>query len=219
MSRRVAGLIAFGGLVGLGIWAGVSRLTSAPDIPMVDISQSQRTRQEPEDGLCPWRDPKADLKQFFAENVEYQEEVIVLSRQRQEIGKRLGRVPTGDENLLRVYRIRQKNQTLGTLIPRRLRGESGVIEIVIAVDAQGKVIGAKLQRLREPDNVAKILRSAEFLGKFAGKTAQSAWKLGTDFAQIAPSTKVSASAILDGTRTALILLAAGETAAKTVHHD
>ena len=218
MSRRIAGFFAFGGIVGLGLWAVVSRLSSAPDIPMVDVSQSQRVREEPEDGLCPWRDPKADLKQFFAANVQEQEEVIVLSRKRQEIGKRLGRVPTGDENLLRVYRIRQKTKLLGTVIPRRLRGESGVIEIVIAVDTHGKVIGAKLQRLREPNSIAKILRSSEVLGRFAGKTAQSAWHLGTDFAQVDPAAKISAAAILNGTRTALILLDAGENATPNVHH-
>lgn len=211
--------VLFGvGVFGIGIWWTVSRSTSSPDIPLIDVTESQRVRQEPEDGICPWRNPEADRKQFFPTATAHEEEAIVLSRYRQEIGKRLGRVPTSDENLLRVYRVRQGEKILGTVIPRRLRGESGAIEIVIAVDTQGKVLGAKFQRLREPDSVAKALRAAEFLGKFKGKTAQSEWKFGKDFAPISLDAQRSATAVLDGTRTALILLDTGNSAAAKAHH-
>lgn len=217
LGRRLIGLVV-GGALGIGLWWAVAHSASEPDIPLIDVTESQRTRQEREDGICPWRDPQADVKQFFSPGVEEQEESLILSRYRQEIGRRLGRVPTGDENLLRVYRIWQGKKLVGTVIPRRLRGESGAIEIVIAVDTAGKVIGAKFQRLREPDSVARTLRSDGFLGKFAGKNAQAEWKLGKDFAPVSSESQQSATAVLDGTRTALILLETGDTAASKAHH-
>jgi hypothetical protein len=216
MSRRLLVLVAAAGILGLGIWWGVSRATSGPDLPVVPLSES-RTRNEAEEGLCPWRNPDADLKQFFPTATVNQEESLILSRYRQEIAKRLGRVPTGEENLMRIYRIQQGKKTLGTILPRRIRGESGVIELVLAVDTEGIVLGAKLQRLREPDDVAKTLRAPTFLGAFHGKTARSEWKLGKDFAPVSEAAHPSARALLDGARTALILLDTGDKAARQTH--
>lgn len=211
MSRLITGMLAGCGIVGVALWLIVPRLNSGADIPLVTIPENRPSTQEPEDGLCPWRTPDADLKQFFPTATSHEEEALVLSRYRQEIAKRLGRTPTGDENLLRVFRIKQGATNLGVIVPRRIRGDSGVIELVLAVDTQGKVIGAKIQRLREPEDVTQVLRSSKILGAFGGKTADSAWKLGQDFAQVPQSAERSASALLDGTRTALILLATKKT--------
>ena len=217
MGRRLIGSLV-AGVLGIGIWWAMAHSAFSPDIPLIDVTESQRVRQEPENGLCPWRDAEADRKRFFPTATAHEEEALVLSRSRQEIGKRLGRVPTGDENLLRIYRIRQDGKQVGTVIPRRLRGESGAIEIVLAVDTEGKVLGAKFQRLRESDSVAKTLCAEKFSGRFMGKTAQDEWKLGKDFAPVSSEAQRSATAVLDGTRTALILLDTGDTAAAKAHH-
>jgi|GEM_PF-5092917 len=87
--RRLIGLL-IGGTLGIGIWRAADHSASSPDIPLIDVTESQRTRQEPEVGLCPWREPQADAERLFSTNVEDQEESLILSRYRQEIGKRLG---------------------------------------------------------------------------------------------------------------------------------
>jgi hypothetical protein len=217
MSRRLTGILATIGILGLGVWWGLSYFAPGPNLPLVVLSES-RARNEAEEGLCPWRNPDADRKQFFPTATATQEESLVLSRYRQEIEKRLGRTPTGEENLLRIYRIQQGATPLGAVIPRRIRGESGVIELVLAVGADGKVLGAKIQRLREPDDIAKTLRSPSFLGAFRGKTARSDWKLGKDFAPVPDAARSSAVALLDGARTALILLDTDDTATGKRHH-
>jgi hypothetical protein len=94
-------------------------------------------------------------------------------------------------------------------VTRRVRGESGVIELVLAVGTDGKVVGARLQRQREPEEVVKALRSDAFIGAFPGKTARSDWQLGKEFAPVPEAARTSAAALLDGARTALILLDIG----------
>jgi len=95
---------------------------------------------------------------------------------------------------------------------------SGVIELVLAVGADGKVLGANIQRLREPDEVANSLRSPAFLGAFRGKTARSDWQFSKDFTPVSEAARPSATALLDGARTALILLDTGDTATDKAHH-
>jgi hypothetical protein len=209
MSRWVKGVLVICGILGMSLWLIVPRMNSGADLPMVSTEGIHHTSQAADEGVCPWRTPDADLKQFFPTATTHEETSLVLSRFRQDIAKRLGRMPTGEENLLRLFRVKRGTTDSGVILPRRIRGESGVIELILAVDTQGKVIGAKIQRLREPDDVAKVLRSREILGAFAGKSADSPWKLGQDFAQVASSAQRSASALLEGARTALILLEAG----------
>ena len=90
------------------------------------------------------------------------------------------------------------------------------MELVLAVDLQERVQGARIQRLREPDSVAHELQSARFLGAFQGKTLASQWKVGSDFPAVSTPARRSADALLDGARTALILLHVGEQI--TAHH-
>jgi hypothetical protein len=102
-------------------------------------------------------------------------------------------------------------------VTRRVRGESGVIELVLAVDDAGNVLGAKLQRLREPDDVARQLQSDAFLGAFRGKTARSDWQLGKAFPSVSAAARSSAAALLDGTHTVLVLLDVGSRLASSGH--
>ena len=112
--------------------------------------------------------------------------------------------------------------SVGVIMTRYVRGASGVIELVLAVDARERVIGASIQRLREPDDVARDLQSTRFLEAFRGKTYASAWTpapsaivastvSGADAAIGGSNTfHVSANAILDEAHTALVLLHVGE---------
>src|ERR1043165_4560528 len=44
--------------------------------------------------LCPWREPEQDLRRFFPEATRYEVETRILSGQRLELMKQLGRAPT-----------------------------------------------------------------------------------------------------------------------------
>ena len=78
------------------------------------ITEVSNTSERPFEGknklpqaapLCPWREPDADLKLLFPIATRYELETRILSGLRVELAERLGRVPTGDENALHVYRI------------------------------------------------------------------------------------------------------------------
>ncbi len=192
-------------------WA-VPRFTAQPDVPLLDAPTNvpeTHGERETAAGLCPWRNPNADLKQFFPTATGYRDENYALTRYRQEIGQLLGRAPTGAENILRVHRVLRGTQPLGVIVTQQVRGESGVIELVLAIDREGQVVGAKLQRLREPDEVADVLRSPRWLGAFRGETSRSAWRSGQDIPAVPASARVSADAILAGARSVLIRLDVG----------
>jgi len=174
--------------------------------------------------LCPWREPASDLNQFFPHASDYEVETRILSGLRLELTQRLGRVPTGEENALHAWRIRQGKTTVGTVLTRRVKGEYGAIEIVLAVDSEGRVIGLRLQRLREPEAITRALQNPDWLRSFAGKREDSSWNLAGDILEVAPEARTSAQAVIEGARSLLILLAASDQAvpssklAATPHH-
>src|SRR4051812_42142447 len=55
--------------------------------------------------MCPWRDPEADLRQFFPEATRYDVQTTILSGKRLELQQRLQRVPQADEHSLRLQRV------------------------------------------------------------------------------------------------------------------
>jgi hypothetical protein len=162
--------------------------------------------------LCPWRDPASDLKQFFPDANRNEVETRILSGQRIELAERLGRTPTGDENALHVWRVYAGESLLGSVLTRRVKGEYGVIELVLAVEPNGSVRGVRLQRLREPEPISQALQNPNWLRSFEGRRAESSWKLGADIPGVPAEVCASATAIIEGTRSLLILLAASEQA-------
>ena len=48
--------------------------------------------------------------------------------------------------------VGKREKIVGTIVTRCVSGESGVIELVLAVGRDGRVRGARLQRLREPES-------------------------------------------------------------------
>ena len=197
-------------------------LLSGPDLPVLDVGKDfpVRDARNEEAGLCPWRQPDADRTRFFPGSSGIRDETLILTRQRATIARLLGRQPTGQENAIQIHRVLRHDptgdQVMGIIVTRCVAGESGVMELVLAVDLQERVRGARIQRLREPDTVARELQSAGFLGAFQSKTLVSQWKVGSDFPAVSKPARRSADALLDGARTALILLHVGEQI--TAHH-
>jgi hypothetical protein len=157
--------------------------------------------------LCPWRNPEADRLLFFPGSTRSEAATLILSGHRLELEQRLGRQPGPDENSLALQRILTGDQTVGSVLTRRVKGEHGAIEIVVAVDSQQRVQGVKLQRLREPDAVAAALTNAAWLSSFVGKGAETKWRVGEDVAALPTEALPSGQAICDGVRSLLVLLA------------
>jgi len=187
--------------------------------PSPEIAFAPQSQPPPAAPLCPWREPDDDLKQFFPGTTRYERETRILSGRRVELAEQLGRIPTGDENALHVYCIYHEQTPLGVVLTRRVKGEYGAIELVLAVNADGAVRGLRLQRLREPAPIAAVLQNPDWLHSFEGRRADDSWKLGQDVPEVAADARSSAEAIVEGARSLLILLAmTGQTHDPIVTH-
>jgi hypothetical protein len=218
MSKTI--IFGAGGLavaLGLLVWR-VNHAPSATDA-LVEV----KAVPPPAAPLCPWREPGGDMKQFFPKADHYVIETRILSGVRVELAARLGRAPTGDENALRLNRICQGTNTLGTVLTRRVKGTDGAIEIVLAIDPAEQVRGLRFQRLRESEPIAEAIQNPEWLHAFAGKRADDSWQLGGDIPAVSAEARASAGAIVEGVRSLLVLMAAANqsnviNSAASTHH-
>lgn len=225
MGKRTVILAGVGAILLVLLAYALFPLLSGPELPVLDVGKDfpVRNPRDEEAGLCPWRQSDADRARFFPTSNGVRDETLILTRQRATIARLLGRQATGQENAIQVHRVLRRTPTgeqiVGTIVTRCVAGESGVMELVLAVDLQERVRGARIQRLREPDAVAHELQSSRFLGAFRDRTLAAQWKTGNDFPAVSASARLSADALLDGARTALILLHIGEqTNAHHYHH-
>ena len=143
-------------------------------------------------GLCPWRDPKGDLRAFFPGADRYQTRLLALSGLRLPILKRLGPGASLEDNTLQSFPVFQGSVPQGAVLVQRAAGEYGAMEIVVGVDTSGRVRGVRLQRMREPDAVAQALMDPAWLASLRGKTAGDAWRLGADLPDRPASARDSA---------------------------
>jgi len=168
--------------------------------------------------LCPWREPDADVGRFFAGANRRETVTLILSGRRLELARDLGRQPAAEENALRLYRIFRDQEPMGSILVRRVRGDHGAIEVVIAVTPQGTVSGVKLQRQREPAGLASTLGSAGFLERFIGRGKEGPWGSHEDFRDLPAAAEPSAKAIAEGIHSLLVLLAVAEHGDAPAHH-
>ena len=143
---------------------------------------------------------------LFPTATGYKVETRILSGLRFELGERLERVPAPDENAFHFYSIYREQTPLGTVLTRRIKGEHGAIELVLATDLERRVSGLDFQRLREPESIVHALENTGWRQSFVGRRADSQWKLGGDIRDVPPEARASAEAVLEGARSLLILL-------------
>lgn len=187
--KIVATLLLCGGIV---LW-----LAMRPEGNVTAVGVSEPTRQRIETStLCPWRDPENDLKQFFPGATSHQAERRILSGRRVELAALLGRIPTAEENIVVVERVQQDGNLRGVVLTRRVKGEYGAVELVMAVEPEHRLRAVRIQRSREPDEITASLERG-ILTELPGKTAADLVSDG--------SGGKTASAIQAGVRAELIL--------------
>ncbi|MBU6400410.1 MAG: hypothetical protein KGS61_08845 [Verrucomicrobia bacterium] len=168
--------------------------------------------------LCPWRQPEADLRRFFPETTGYRTDTRILSGMRLALARELGRPVLPEENALHLYRALAGNDWVGTVLVRRVKGEYGAIEIVVAVGRDGKVRGLRFQRLREPPAIAEALQDPAWQGRFQGQTRASCWRLGAAIPEVPAVARQSAASVVEGVHSLLVLLDTADRSGLTVAH-
>lgn len=167
--------------------------------------------------FCPWREPQQDLETFFRGATQSRSETRVLSSQLLILQKRLGRPPNPEELSLSIQRVLQVDHVMGSIMTRRVKGENGAIEIVVAVNPDQTVHGIRVQRIREPESIARSVQNPIWLGAFEHKDASSRFELGRDIPEVPDAARASAQAIIDGVRSLLILSSIAEGEGKLAH--
>lgn len=186
--------------VGAGAWVWAARL---PQDKLETVTFT-RPLVSSAPGLCPWRDPKGDLRAFFPGADQYQTRRLALSGLRLPIRKRLGPGATLDDNTLQSFPVFRGSVPQGAVLVQRTAGEYGAVEVVVGVDEAGRVRGVRVQRMREPDGVAQALTDPAWLGALRGKTADDGWRLGADVPDRPAPARVEARLVVLTVRSLLI---------------
>lgn len=193
----------------LAVATGVIATRKVSD-PYAGLRHQQTTLPIEAAPMCPWRNPEGDLQTFFPGASGSRAETRVLSRKRLELTRRLGRAPEPDENALHLFRVQAAGKSPGTIMVRRVKGQYGAIELVIATDPTGAIRGVRLQRQREPEAVSAVLTSPNWLNRFQGQSAEDPWNRNSWIQGLPSQSQASAAAIAEGVRSQLIFLAAAE---------
>jgi electron transport complex protein RnfG len=110
----------------------------------------------------------------------------------------------GHSALIGAYRASKNGQAVAVLLRSQTQGYAGVIELLIAIDANGKLLGVKTLQHRETPTLGGLIGDwpNSWLQAFSGKSntdpAEDGWALKKDhgqFDQIAGATITSRAAL------------------------
>ena len=131
--------------------------------------------------LCVWRNPDADIKEFFGGG-KYRLVLANVGDKKAKIEKRIGQKLDSDELQLKFWPVVKNGRRVGTVTSHLGKGDYGAIEVLMAIvdppNAPAKIKVVKIQRDRE--RYRSALRSATFLNQFKGKQAKSKLRVGED---------------------------------------
>jgi hypothetical protein len=165
------------------------------DVKPVQIEQT---------GMCPWRNPKADMAAFFPGATTYRTAFLVLSDHSLEVAHRIGHPTTIQTNGLYMYPVLSGSTELGRVLVQRFAAPHGAMEAVVGVAPDGKIAGVRVQRLREPGDVTQAVTSTQWLGAFRGLTVDSPFQIGNDLPQLPVRARETAAAFADAVRVLMI---------------
>ena len=170
------------------------------EVPLV-VREAPRAEGAP---MCPWREPASDIAAWFPGATRTDAEILILSAFRGEFARRMGRAASAEENALYVHRVWKDSERVGEVSLRRVKGAGGAVELVVGFDREGRLIGVRIQRSREPDEVASAL-NASWLAQFRGRDALQPLRVGQELSAVAPGAEATAAALADGIRSVLVL--------------
>ena len=131
--------------------------------------------------LCVWRNPDADIKEFFGGGT-YRTVLATVGNKKVRIEQRIGQKLDSDELQLKFWPVIKNGQRVGTVASHLGKGDYGAIEVVVGIvdppNGPAKIKAVKIQRDRE--RYRSALRSATFLNQFKGKQATSTLRVGDD---------------------------------------
>ena len=216
MGVRLALLATAGSAVIAGAAAAyLSRGDATADVPRAPVVAAAEIP-----GVCPWRDPEGDLRRYFPGAGDWRPERRSLAARWRSLRDRLGRTPSPEDAVLdRCLVFDAHHGPAGRVLLRRVRGEDGAIELVVAVNEAGRVLGTRLQRDRETPAAAKVLHSPEWLGQFEQRTARDCPAAAVALRSVPAAAQPSARAVAEGLRTLLILDDEAGAAAPARDHD
>ncbi len=140
--------------------------------------------------LCVWRDPEKTMAKIFPDAKNYRTHVekvpknILLSIAGEhgfswDEGE-LAYIPKFGFHFYEV--IDAEGAALGYITALAGKGEFGAVEVVVGINAQGKIFHIYIQRMRE--RRAKELRAPVFLDQFLGKGARDMAALRKSFRRV-----------------------------------
>lgn len=149
--------------------------------------------------VCVWRDPERTMLKIFRQARDYKTITIKMTPQRirlieEALGAKLDDSEKAEFNFYDIVgMVEGKARKIGMIMALAGKGEYGVIEVVIGVDGNGRIVGAYIQRSRE--RVTKALQSAEFLNQFAGKTKDDGFDIGKDIKPVSVDAKAASGIV------------------------
>jgi len=177
--------------------AAFAAVRSQQDEPAPIAFKGQGDPQMETPGMCAWREPESDTRRFFPTATKHTQKLLIFPDLRLEITKDLGPHSYVDANGIYIYNVSDGHGQIGTIIPQRFPGEYGVVEYGAAFDTVGKIAGIRVQRLREPDAVAKAIETPSWLHAFEGRDLTSSFVLGKDIPQVDDVARPTAQAFVD----------------------
>jgi hypothetical protein len=146
--------------VGAVCWSLVARRDEAvyePHIPKIEANAP-----------CPWRGAEHDMSNWFPNATRSETRDLILSDKRVALEEQLGRRLLPEEMALHYFEVQNGTTTVGYVLPRRLKGQNGAIEIVVVLDSEHRIRALKVQSMREPAEVAQVIERIGLERQFVG---------------------------------------------------
>lgn len=124
---------------------------------------------------CSLNDPDRDIKKFFPRSTGYRTEFITMQerggqRLKEEVERTLGDTLDPLYESLDVpysyYRILRGKEVIGYMHGVNQKGMYGTLQIILATDPTGTIIGCYYQKIASPE--AAKFRESSFAGQFIG---------------------------------------------------
>ncbi len=118
--------------------------------------------------MVPWRNPAADTRLFFPgatdADIARSPRLISLAPHRRTVLARLGPATKDIPNAIYAYPVARH----GWVVPLRVPGQGGAIELVVAITPELTIRGIRVQRHRETQDVVSEVLSVRNWEKFVG---------------------------------------------------